>query len=300
MKTEKNILLAFLLNLSFSIFEFIGGLFTGSVAILSDSLHDLGDAASIGISFFLEKKSKRGADEKYTYGYAGFSTIGSVITTLILLLGSLIVFYSSVKRIFYPVSIDYSGMIVFAILGVCINLAAALFTRGGGSLNQRAVNLHMLEDSLGWIAVFIGAIVMKFTDISLIDPLISICISVFIAANAIKNLGAVTNILLFKTPREITVPEIKDHILEIDGVIDVHHVHIWSIDSQTNYATMHIVTSSNNQDIKKLIRKELQEHGISHVTIEFETKDEECYEPKCRVNMPDTHAHHHHAHHHHH
>lgn len=149
MKTERNIFIAFLLNLSFSVFEFIGGIITGSVAIMSDAVHDIGDAASIGISFFLEKKSKGKPDEKYTYGYARYSVVGGLITTLILLLGSVMVIYNAVNRIIEPTEIDYTGMIIFAVVGVCVNFCAAIFTREGGSLNQKAVNLHMLEDVLG-------------------------------------------------------------------------------------------------------------------------------------------------------
>ena len=167
MKTERNIFIAFLLNLSFSVFEFIGGIITGSVAIMSDAVHDIGDAASIGISFFLEKKSKGKPDEKYTYGYARYSVVGGLITTLILLLGSVMVIYNAVNRIIEPTEIDYTGMIIFAVVGVCVNFCAAIFTREGGSLNQKAVNLHMLEDVLGWLVVLMGAIVMKFTDFAL-------------------------------------------------------------------------------------------------------------------------------------
>ena len=188
MKTEKNILIAFILNLSFSIFEFVGGIFTGSVAILSDAIHDIGDAVSIGISYFLEKKSKKQPDKTYTYGYARFSVMGSVITTLILLFGSCAVIYNAVIRIFNPVEINYNGMIIFAVIGALVNFLAAYFTKDGDSLNQKAVNLHMLEDVLGWLVVLVGAVVMRFTDISIIDPILSICVAIFIFINAIKNL----------------------------------------------------------------------------------------------------------------
>ena len=141
MKTEKNILTAFILNLSFGIFEFFGWLFTNSVAIISDSIHDMGDSLSIGISYFLEKKSKRKPDNKYTYGYIRYSVIGSLITTVILLLGSVFVIIGAIKRIINPVSINYNGMIIFGIFGVIVNFLAAYFTKEGRSLNQKAVNL---------------------------------------------------------------------------------------------------------------------------------------------------------------
>ena len=221
MKTERNIFIAFLLNLSFSVFEFIGGIITGSVAIMSDAVHDIGDAASIGISFFLEKKSKGKPDEKYTYGYARYSVVGGLITTLILLLGSVMVIYNAVNRIIEPTEIDYTGMIIFAVVGVCVNFCAAIFTREGGSLNQKAVNLHMLEDVLGWLVVLMGAIVMKFTDFALIDPILSIGVALFIFINAVKNLKEVVDLFLEKTPHDIEVAEIKEHIEEIDGVVVV-------------------------------------------------------------------------------
>ncbi len=300
MKTTKNILMAFILNLAFSVFEFAGGILTGSVAIISDAVHDIGDAASIGISYFFEKKSKKQPDEKYTYGYARYSVIGSVITTLILLVGSVMVIYNAVGRIIEPKEINYNGMIVFAIVGVIVNYAAALFTREGGSLNQRAVNLHMLEDVLGWIVVLIGAIVMRFTDFALIDPIMSVGVAVFIFINAIRNLKEAIDLFLEKAPHGIEVGEIKAHILEIDGVLGVHHIHLWSMDGVNNYGTMHIVTGGEPHYIKAAVREELKEHGIGHATLEIEVDGEHCHEKACHIELEaGGHSHNHHHHHHH-
>ena len=296
MKTERNILIAFLLNLSFSMFEFIGGIFTGSVAIVSDAVHDIGDAASIGASYFLEKKSKKQPDEIYTYGYMRYSVIGSVITTLILLLGSAMVIYNAVLRIITPTEINYDGMIIFAIVGVVVNFAAAFFTREGDSLNQKAVNLHMLEDVLGWVVVLVGAVIMRFTDIRLIDPIMSIGVALFIFINAIKNLKEATSLFLEKSPSGVDINEIKEHLAEIDGVLDVHHIHIWSMDGHNNYATMHIVTNADHHKIKEAVREELKEHGIRHATLELEHDGEHCAEEHCHI---EEHAHSGHHHHHH-
>ena len=299
MKTEKNILIAFILNLAFSVFEFIGGIFTGSVAIISDAVHDIGDAASIGVAFFLERKSKKQPDEKYTYGYARYSVLGSALTSLILLLGSATVIYNAVRRIVSPTEINYSGMIIFAIIGVCVNLYAALLTRHGDSLNQRAVNLHMLEDVLGWIVVLVGAVVMSFTDLYIIDPLMSIGVAIFILINALKNLKDVLDLFLEKIPHGISTEEISKHICEIEGVIGVHHIHIRSMDGHSNYATMHVVANGDAHIIKDKIREELREHGIGHVTLELEAKGEHCHEEHCRVDVVSSTGHHHHHHHHH-
>ena len=296
MKTEKNILIAFILNLAFSVFEFIGGILTGSVAIVSDAVHDIGDAASIGISYFLEKKSKKKPDEKYTYGYARYSVIGSVITTLILLTGSVFVVYNAITRLITPAEINYDGMIIFAVVGVIVNFCAAFFTREGDSLNQKAVNLHMLEDVLGWAVVLIGAVVMRFTDFRLIDPLMSIGVAVFIFVNAFRNLKESVDLFLETTPHGLDVDEIKEHILDIDGVLGVHHVHIWSMDGHNNYATMHIVTNADAHGIKDEVRKELKSHGIGHATLELEAENEHCHEEHCNVDLSISPGHHHHHH----
>ena len=296
MKSEKNIFIAFILNLAFSVFEFIGGIFTGSVAIVSDAIHDFGDAAGIGISYFLEKKSKKQPDEKHTYGYARYSVIGSLITTFILLFGSVTVIYNAINRLINPSEIDYNGMIIFAVVGVCVNFCAAYFTRDGDSLNQKAVNLHMLEDVLGWTVVLIGAIIMRFTDWSFIDPVMSVGVSLFIFINAVRNLKEAIDLFLEKTPHGIDIKEIAEHISEIDGVIGVHHIHIWSMDGQSNYATMHVVTNSDSHKIKETIREELLEHGINHATLELETEDERCHEEKCSVEYKISSGHHHHRH----
>ncbi|MBO6243200.1 MAG: cation transporter, partial [Clostridia bacterium] len=295
MKTQKNILIAFILNLSFSIFEFFGGIFTKSVAILSDSIHDLGDALSIGISYFLERKSKKKADKKYTYGYIRYSVLGGVITTTILLIGSILVIINAIQRFINPVEINYNGMIIFAVVGVVLNFLAAYVTREGDSINQKSVNLHMLEDVLGWVVVLIGAIIMNFTDIKIIDPIMSIGVALFILINALKNLKRVLDLFLEKTPDNVDIDELKEHLLKIKDVEDIHHIHVWSIDGFNNYATMHIVTKSEDvKNVKKEIREELAEHNICHAILE--TEDEVCDDVECNIEFHNEGHHHHHHH----
>jgi len=294
MNTERNILIAFILNFIFSIIEIIGGMLTGSVAIISDAVHDMGDAISVGISYFLERKSKKQPDEKYTYGYARFSVMGGLITTLILIVGSTIVIFNAVNRIINPSEINYNGMIILAVFGVIVNFFAAYFTREGHSINQKAVNLHMLEDVLGWCVVLIGAVVMHFTDLAIIDPIMSIGIAIFILVNAIKNLKEVFYLFLEKLPKGISTEEIRKHILELEGILDVHHMHIWSIDGHSNYATMHVVSNGEWHKIKESIRKELKEHNIEHVTLELEENGEHCTEHDCIVHSECNTAHSHH------
>lgn len=295
MKTEKNILVAFLLNLAFSLFELFGGFFTNSVAIISDAVHDFGDSISIGISYFLEKKSKRKPDNRYTYGYTRYSILGAFITNTILITGSVLVIVNAIERIINPIEINYNGMIIFAVFGASINSLAAYFTKDGDSLNQKAVNLHMLEDVLGWIVVLIGAIAMKFTKINVIDSILSIDVAIFILIHALKSFKKILDLFLTKTPNDVNIEHLKEHLLKIDNVIDIHHIHIWSMDGFNNYATMHLVTKT--EDIKKLkqeVREELEEHGINHVTIELEDGSYDCDEKECEVKTNHKHSHHHH------
>ena len=241
----------------------------------------------------MERKSKKKADNKYTYGYIRYSVLGGVITTTILLVGSILVIIGAVKRLFNPVEINYSGMIIFAVVGVILNFIAAYVTREGDSINQKAVNLHMLEDVLGWVIVLIGSIIMKFTDIRIIDSIMSIGVSLFIFIHSLKNLKKVVDLFLEKTPDNVNISELKKHLTDIDGVDDIHHIHVWSIDGFNNYATMHIVTKDKNiTNIKKKVREELESHNICHSILE--TEEEACDDKECHVEFT------HHEHHHHH
>lgn len=294
MKTQTKILVAFLLNLAFSVVELIGGFLTNSVAIISDSVHDFGDAVSIGISFFLERKSHRQPDDNYTYGYARFSVLGGLITTIILVIGSILVVGGSIVRIINPVEVNYDGMIILAIFGVILNFAAAYVTRDSDSINQKSVNLHMLEDVLGWVVVLVGAVLMRFTNLSIIDPIMSIGVAIFIFISALKNLHAILDLFLVKKPDQIDVKLLRKQLEKIPDVVDVHHVHIWSMDGNQNYITMHLKSSTQNYEkLKKSVKHILEENHIQHSTIEIETPDEHCDQLNCHVEIEDSHLHHH-------
>lgn len=298
MKSQKRILTAFVLNLIFAVFEFIGGALTGSVAIISDSVHDFGDSVSIGISYILEEKSKKEPDDKYTFGYGRYSVLGSLIMTVILIVGSIFVIIHACDRIIHPAEIDYNGMLLFAAFGMGVNFIAAVATRGDGSLNQQAVSLHMFEDVLGWGVVLLGAILMKFTDITYIDPIMSIGVAIFLLVHAFKHFKEICDIFFEKTPDGIDISELKHHLKEIDGVLDVHHFHLRTLDGVNHIATLHIVTSSDPAAIKKAVKEELLEHGISHTTVEIETPEEECKDLICKPKQNE--HNHNHSHHHHH
>lgn len=281
--SRKNILLAFMLNLGFSIIELAGGLITNSVAILSDALHDFGDSISLGMAWYFEKISERKPDARYTFGYKRFALLGALINSAILLTGSVIVIFESIKRIVHPEEVIARGMFGLAILGIVINGFAVWRTRHSSSINERVVSLHLLEDVLGWIAVLIASTFMMFFDLPMLDPLLSIGISCYILFNVFRNLRATFNIILEGVPENIDLATLKNRILEIPEIRKVHDVHVWTLDSQYNLISLHIVvdpekmsTISQRQAIKQQVKKLLNQNHIDHITIEIESSDEKC------------------------
>lgn len=293
MSGKGRILIAFILNLCFSIIEFVGGLIIGSVAILSDAIHDCGDAISIGISYFMEKISDEPANEKYTYGYRRFSVLGGLITTIILLVGSVFMIYSAINRIFNPVEINYTGMIVLSVIGLIINGVAGFLTHKGTSINQKAVTLHLIEDMLGWVIVLIGAIIMNFTNWYWLDSFLSIALAIFVMINAIKILTQIIDMFVIKTPSDVSVIDIKNSLIILPGIKDVHHLHVWKLDEANIIATIHVV-AEYNPAIKKVIKQTLKKHGITHSTIEFENTNEICHEIECQTSTSHCNCCHHH------
>jgi len=276
-----NIKVAFFLNLAFTIIEIIGGFWTNSMAILSDALHDLGDSLSLGVSWYLQNYSKKGPDYKFSFGYSRFSLLGALINSIVLLGGSVLILSRAIPRIFNPEPVNAKGMIAFAVLGIFINGAAVLRLRKGKSLNEKVVTWHLLEDVLGWVVVLIGSIILNFKDLPIIDPLLSMGITIYILYNVVKNLKKVMNVFLQGVPEDISIEEIEKLVEEKTEALSVHHTHIWTIEGERNMLSTHvkIPDSCNSQDIinlKKNIRKLLKEKNIEHVTIEMEYETEEC------------------------
>lgn len=302
-KSSKNIFIAFLLNLLFSIIEVIGGIFTNSISIISDSIHDFGDAISIAVAWILEKKSEKKPDDKYTFGYARYSVLGAFITSMVLLVGSIFMIYNAVIRIINPVAVNYDGMLILGILGLFVNSIGAFVTSKGDKVNEKAVSIHLLEDVLGWVAVLLTSIIMKIFDIPILDPILSIGITVYILKHVIENLKIVFGIFLEKAPENSKFEEFKKELIEHNNMIkDIHHIHVWSADGVNTYAMMHVVVQDdiNVQDIialKKEINHEAAHHNINHLTIEIEFESEKCEHDECSVEVTETNNHLHHHHH---
>ena len=279
--TSRNIRIVFILNLLFTAIEIIGGFWTNSMAILSDALHDLGDSFALGITLILDKLSHRVSDEKYSYGYQRFNLLAALINTIILVIGSIFIFSEAIPRLSHPEHSNAQGMVIFAIIGIAVNGAAALRLRGSKSQNTKIIAWHLLEDVLGWTAVLIVAFVLLFKDIHILDPLLSILITAYVLYNVLKNLKKTLSLFLQGVPEDIEIKKLEENILNQPRVKSVHHTHIWSLDGENHVLTTHVVVYKNTtriqiSQIKKSIMALISGHHFEHTTIEIEYEDENC------------------------
>lgn len=283
----KNLWLVFVLNVSFTIIEFIGGNYTNSIAIVSDAFHDLGDSLAILGAIILERVAHKQRNTSYTYGYRRYSILSAIGVSLILIGGSVFVIYEAIPRLSQDVDVNSIGMLWLAVLGVLVNgMAVFSMFKSKDSLNQKAIMLHMLEDTLGWVAVLVGATLIYFTGYSVIDPILSLLIAAFILFNAFKSFKKGLDIMLQKAPKQINNESITAQIEMIDMVNDVHDLHVWTLDGEKNVATLHIRLKENctldvQSNLKKQIRDVLGTQGLQHVTIEFDSIDAECAFENC-------------------
>src|SRR5262245_20630822 len=276
-----NIAVAFWINSAFALLELVGGFYTNSVAILSDALHDFGDSLSLGAAWYFDRKSQQKRDAIYTYGYKRFSLIGAFVNSIVLIVGSIFILMEAFKRFFNPEQPDTTGMLVFAIVGVLVNGAAMLRLKKGKSINERVISLHFLEDVLGWVAVLIGSIVMKFADVPFLDPLLSVIIALIILTNVYKNIRGAFQIVLQGVPHDVSEEQVRQQLMKLPEVDDTHDLHIWTLDGQYNVLTTHVVlkqpiSPEGQEDLKAKIKNGLKEINIQHATIEFELKGYAC------------------------
>jgi len=284
--TSGNIKVAFFLNLSFTILEVVGGLWTHSIAILSDALHDFGDSLSLGIAWYLERYSEKGPDQSFTFGYARFSLLGALINSLILVGGSVLILAQAIPRILHPERVNPEGMLLFAIIGILANGMAALVLRKGSSLNEKVVLWHLMEDVLGWVAILFASVFLMFVDFPMIDPILSVLITLYVLYHVWINLREVLTILLQGVPKNHSIHEIEQELLQIDGVKSVHHTHLWSLEGKNTMLSTHVLIrdGTDQEDImqiKHIIKQVMKEKGISHVTVEIEFESEECKDQHC-------------------
>ncbi|WP_423189990.1 cation transporter [Alkalibacterium sp. f15] len=277
-ETSKKMMFVFSLNLFFSAIEFVFGFLFNSIAIMTDAIHDLGDALSIGLASYFEKISTKEADDQYSFGHQRFSLLGALVTSVILLGGSMVVLFNAVPRLLNPEPVNHEGMFWLSIAAIVANGFSAWLMSRGESNNESLINLHMMEDVLGWVGVLLVSVVLNFTDWYFLDPLLSIAIAGFIVYRTWPLFRETIEIFLDATPKNLSRKNIKEMIISIEGVTNVSHLHVWSIDGKEHAMTVTISTAVEDIDgiesIKKKTRKALSNYAIHHSTIEI------VYDPK--------------------
>jgi len=272
MKAKYTVWIAFFLNLSYAIVEFIAGGIFGSSAVLADSVHDLGDAIAIGISALLETISNREEDRHYTLGYKRFSLLGALVTAVILITGSILVILENIAKIFHPQSVNDEGIFWLGIIAITINVLASLVIRKGQTKNESILSLHFLEDTLGWVAVILMAIVLRFTDWYILDPLLSIAISFFILSKALPRFWSTLKIFLDAVPEGVDIQKIKTDLAELDHVASINQLNLWTMDGLEKNAIVHVCLKEmeHMETCKESIRIFLKDCGFQNITIEVD------------------------------
>ncbi len=273
---------AFLLNLVFALVEVVGGLWTNSLAILSDALHDLGDSLTIGMSWFLEVRSWRSHDRRYSYGYRRFSLLGALLNAFVLILGSVFVVSEAIPRLFSPVRPRAEAMVGLAVLGLVVNAAAVWKLRSGKGLSARMVAWHLLEDVLGWAAVLAVSVALVFREVPILDPLLSLLITGYVLVNVVRGLRRTLRVFLQGVPSGVDVEGIEAQLRAIEGVCSTHHTHVWSLDGERHVLTSHLVvgrqaTRDDLLRIKAQVNQLAASFPLEHTTIELEFEDEDCW-----------------------
>ena len=273
MKTKYAVWVAFFLNLTYAIVEFIAGGIFGSSAVLADSVHDLGDAIAIGISAFLETTSNREEDNQYTLGYKRFSLLGALVTAIILMTGSVLVILENVTKILNPQPVNDEGILWLGIIAITINVLASLVVGKGKTKNESILSLHFLEDTLGWLAVILMAIILRFTDWYILDSLLSLVISIFILTKALPRFWSALKIFLEAVPEGVEAGNLEKDLEALTNVKSVNQLSIWSMDGLENNAIIHICIKDWEKimETKEAVRQFLEERGVQNITIEVDS-----------------------------
>ena len=296
MKAKYTVWLAFFLNLTYAIVEFIAGGVFGSNAVLADSVHDLGDAIAIGISAFLETISNREEDNRYTLGYKRFSLLGALLTAIILITGTVLVILENVTKIFHPQPVNDEGILWLGILAITINILSSLVIGKGKTKNESILTLHFLEDTLGWVAVILMAIVLRFTDWYILDPLLSLVISFFILSKVLPRFWSTLKIFLDAVPEGIDIKQVKSGLEKLDNVASLNQLNLWTMDGLEKNAIIHLCLEDWEQmtETKNQVRQLLEERGVQNITIEVDSSQINHSQHKRRVialEQPHEHQH---------
>lgn len=274
---ERPLWIAFGLTLTFLIVEVIGGLITNSLALLSDAAHMGTDVLALAVSLFAVRMSRRPADAKRTYGYARMEAIGALINGGLLFVVAAVILWEAIHRFMSPQSVASTGMLIVASIGLLINLISMRLLKAGSgeSLNIKGAYLEVWSDMLGSIGVIIGALTIRFTGWTVLDPIIAVLIGLWVLPRTWILLRQAINLLMQGVPDGMSVDGIRQRLHAHPGVREVHDLHLWALGSRSAVLTAHVVaesktaTDSLREEIAHLLHDEFD---IEHATLQVETE----------------------------
>lgn len=277
---KKALTISLILIASFMIVEVIGGILTNSLALLSDAGHMLSDAISLAVALAAFKMGEKAADSARTYGYRRFEILAAVFNGVTLIIIAVFITAEAAGRFVNPPEVASAGMLVIASIGLIINIIVAKILMSGDThdnLNMKGALLHVFGDLLGSVAAIIAALSIMFFGWGFMDPLASVIVAVLIAVSGFRILRQSVNVLMEGVPEDIDVDKIINKINSIEGVEDVHHLHIWSITSGVNALSVHAVVNGTlnvheTQKIIQSIENQMKHENIGHVTVQVECK----------------------------
>lgn len=274
-KNKKNLVIVLSFTTLYLVAEVVGGLLTGSLALLADAGHMLTDVAGLALALIAIKLGERKANPKKTYGYYRAEILAALTNGVVLIGISLYILYEAYQRFLNPPEVQSTGMLIVAAIGLVVNLAGMFILRQGStqSLNMKGAYFEVLSDMLTSIGVIIAGIIMMATGWYYADPLISAGIGLFILPRTWRLIKEATGVLLEGTPSEVNLEKLRQKILTVQGVKGVHDLHVWSITSGIHAMSAHVVIndgSNNNHILKTLTDTITKDFKISHTTLQLE------------------------------
>lgn len=277
---RRGLIVALSITATIMIVEIIGGWLANSLALISDAGHMFTDTMALGLSLFALIFAQRPATPEKTFGFYRAEILAALFNGAALAVVSSVILFESYQRIIDPKPVAGGLMLIVALIGLVANMVGVFFLSQARhhNMNVRSAFLHVVSDLLSSVGVIIAAIVIRYTDWFVIDPLISIAIALIILRSAITLLFESVNILMEATPKDINFAQIRSEIIKIDGVRDVHELHIWTIASGFHSLSCHIliddILTSHSNEILDQVKHLLEEHhGINHTTVQFECKN---------------------------
>lgn len=281
--TERRLTISVVFNLIITAAQVVGGLLAGSLALLSDALHNFSDASSLLISLVANRLSRRKPTGQMTFGYRRAEIIGAFVNLITLGIVAILILKEAVHRIVTPETVNTTILLSVASIGLLANLLTALLLRkdAANSVNIKSAYMHIVMDTLSSVAVILGALVIRFTGWTLIDPLLSVLIAGYIVYFGWSMLRSVTEILMEAVPPDLSIADVVAAVRSVESVVDVHHVHVWMINERTTALEAHVALNSTDWEKMESVKASIKtllgsSFNIAHSTLEFEISEVPC------------------------